>query len=83
MCIYSAVFDKGYDSLKDWPMYRPGIPVDYEELKRRVKDLEDKMEKAAELDVFLSQPDCESEKKKDLLKGLADRLGIKIKFPKG
>ena len=77
MCMVSMIYDHG----RDWLGGYPQVPVDYEDLKRRVKELEEAMKKAKELDEYLNQPDCETEKKKNELREHAKRLGIEIKFP--
>jgi len=50
------------------------------ELDRKIRELEELIQKAREYDKKNNQPDCELDEKRQALKKIADDLGVKIKF---
>ncbi len=57
-----------------WPEHRWTDPEWRGHFEQLVKD-------AKEYDEKTGQPDCENDEKKQLIQGIADKLGVEIKFP--
>lgn len=69
MCVYSMIMDRGLS----WPpeyWKQPAVPTIFKDLLKSAK----------EYDIKNNEPDCELEEKKDLLRKLAEQLGIEINF---
>lgn len=92
MCVMSMVTDHYNDKWnKYWPepnvtVNIPPIDVDklVEEIRQKVladlPDFKELIRKAKEYDKLNNQPDCELDSKKQKIKKLADKLGVKIDF---
>jgi len=90
MCTYSMVLDTYTVKPKEW--WVPVFPKEYNlsediikalqkaELDRKIRELEELIQKAREYDKKNNQPDCELDEKRQALKKIADDLGVKIKF---
>lgn len=81
MCVISGVYDFYIDRWRwpNYPMpptYLPQIPS-----QEDVDNFIQAAKLAKEIDDLLKQPDCESDKKKEVLQDIADRLGVDITFP--
>ncbi len=64
---------------KDWLDHIKDAEI--EDLKKRVKSLEDLLKKAKQYDTDNGEPDCEIDEKVELLKKLAKELGVELEFP--
>ena len=95
MCVYSAIIDYEKNRWRDrWPGLVPGpyetpppsppnpvvSPQELDQLKKELESLRKLLESAKEFDASTGQPDCELESKRQLLREMANRLGIEITF---
>jgi len=69
MCTYSMAMDWGVAQPKEvW--IQPYWPAQFEDLLKRAK----------KYDADNGEPDCELESKKEVLRKIADEMGVKINF---
>jgi hypothetical protein len=73
MCSYSMVVDKFTLDWQPIPGREVKVPSQAE-----IDEFYKLLEKAREYDRKTNQPDCESESKKEALRILAEKLGVKI-----
>lgn len=89
MCTYSMIVDARYDDWQrrtgtpDYQFYPLGpapspatplvTPQEIEEFRRL-------LERAREYDRAHNEPDCEVEEKRQRIKALAEKLGVKVEF---
>jgi hypothetical protein len=88
MCVYSMVVDHYTDKWRPMvPPYQPQPsvvipPVVVQPLisEEELAEFRRLLERAREYDRRMNQPDCELESKKQILRDLADKLGVKVDF---
>lgn len=81
MCAVSMIMDQG---IKQWPMPNPGIGNPFQPpyngpTKEQFEEFLNLLRAAKKFDDITGQPDCELESKKDLIRKMADRLGVDFK----
>lgn len=93
MCVYSMIMDHYQDKWTpaipfipnslpyspSLPYIPPTIAIPYI-TKEEIEEFRKLLERAREYDKKNNEPDCELQEKKDALKALAEKLGIKIDF---
>lgn len=89
MCVVSMVMDYYREKWdRDYhPFYQPNIsnpsipvrPIDYP-TKAELDEFRRLLDRAREYDKRNNEPDCENDRKKKLLKDMAERLGVDISF---
>lgn len=92
MCVVSAMGDYYSDKFKDWiqrPTYPSIQPIvlkdpntvskeEFDELKKMVEEMRDILKIASEYDKRTNQPHCEMESKVEVLKKLAELMGVDL-----
>lgn len=88
MCIVSMIGDQwGQDFPQKWPQYPPYTPGqtyvietiprhEFEALKKEVEELKKLLLAAKKYDEATGQPDCEMDKKVEMIKAIAEALGV-------
>lgn len=89
MCAYSAIVDNWRENVPDrypntfppqaplsWPVIAEVSRAEFDALKREVEELKTLLEAAKKFDAATGQPNCEMEEKVELLRRVADHLGI-------
>lgn len=90
MCVVSMIMDHYWDRWRDryvpapqpWEMPRvpPPLPAPSVPTKEEIEEFRKLLERAKEYDKKNNEPECENEKKRQLLLDLAKQLGIEINF---
>ena len=96
MCTVSAIaenyrdrFPHRWTGVAPWVSPNTAMPPpeisrhDFDDLRREVKELKDLLIQAKKFDEETGQPDCEMEEKVDMIKKLADYVGVDMEdvFP--
>ena len=80
MCVVSSIMDNWNQR---YPLYYPAITAvsreEFEALKYEVEELKNLLKVAKEFDEKTGQPDCELEEKFELLKRVAEAVGVDLR----
>lgn len=88
MCVVSMVMDHFHDKWKDYQL-PPVTPLPWGSVNitypspitpEEINEFRKLLERAREYDKKNNEPDCELQEKKELVKQLAEKLGVKIDF---
>jgi hypothetical protein len=86
MCVYSMILDHYKDKWSPWTQSAPAMPAPLPLAPRKlpsqaeIDEFRILLDRAREYDRRTGQPDCELEEKRQTIRDLADKLGVKIDF---
>lgn len=84
VCVVSNILDQQIPTFPPWTREPEIYPLptsnekEFEELRKRIEELEKLIEAGKKYDEATGQPDCELDEKIELLRKIADQLGVEI-----